>query len=105
MKKSGKSVMTQELILKAIDTAVQATGYPVTGQVLKFVDVDRTEARRLERKGLLKSVPLAIGGQYVIGYYVVGGIYPEKLSHAEVQKALKIEAKKAAEQEEIPSEA
>lgn len=76
-----------EMICNAINGAVEATGYPVTNAVLSAIGVDRKEIRRLERKGFVKSVDLALkngkvsrsGNVQVVKGYYTDKVYPRVL--------------------------
>lgn len=67
-----------ELIVNTIDRVVHGTGYPVTAQVLKMINVEREQLRTMERKGLLKSMDLSLRGQIVKGYYT-DTVWPSKI--------------------------
>lgn len=83
-----------ELICKAIDSAVEATGYPVTGQVLATIGVDRAMIRAMERKGLVKSIDVTFERSHgrrsmhtaPAGVQVLKGYYTENV----VPKALNV---------------
>jgi hypothetical protein len=91
---SKVKIKDANLICRAIDGAVVATGYPVTGQVLESIGVDRATIRAMKRKGLVKSVGLSLKSkssstgnvQHIIGYYT-DNAYPAALAaHLEVKE-------------------
>lgn len=97
MSKDRMTQETREIIRIAVDRAVQRTGYPVTGAVLKSINVTRSQAKKLVREGLLVSIDMAVSGQVIKGYYVNGGVYPAKLARYEAAQA-KQAASEATEQ-------
>ena len=70
--KTAKQKLTKrEMVTTAqtIERLVRGTGYPVTAQVLKAIDVSREDLRAMERKGLVKSLELHCKGQMTKAYY------------------------------------
>lgn len=73
----------KDIIEKAVDRAVYKTGLPVTGEVLKAINVTRTQAKKLVHDGVLTSTDIAVGGQIIKGYYATNGIYPARMAKQE----------------------
>ena len=74
-----KKPIDTQFIAQTIERLVRGTGYPVTAQVLKTIDVDREQLRHMERKGLLKSMESHCRGQMTKAYYT-GNVWPSKIS-------------------------
>ena len=80
-RKAARSEMTireMEFIAQTIERLVRGTGYPVTAQVLKSINVNREQLRHMERKGLVKSLELHCRGQMTKAYYTES-IWPSKI--------------------------
>lgn len=103
-KKNKLSEDSKSIVLFAVDRAVHSTGYPVTGAVLKAINVTRGEVRQLVREGVLTAVDIAIkpnnGGRRSVhadsamlikGYYVTSGVYPAKLKQVQVTEEVEPE--------------
>jgi len=81
-----KKPIDTQFVAQTIERLVRGTGYPVTAQVLKSIDVDREQLRHMERKGLVKSLELHCRGQMTKAYYTEN-MWPSKISVKEPEVA------------------
>jgi len=73
-----KKPIDTQFIAQTIERLVRGTGYPVTAQVLKAIDVGREQLRHMERKGLVKSMELHCRGQMTKAYHTPN-VWPSKI--------------------------